>query len=193
MLETYTTPHNEQEHQVEYRYLIPDGNDGDIAVWAAQEITASKTMLPKSPEELLSLFQEGRSVVIVNSENKPVAHAAVTIVYDNAGVIEIGGVIVDPSERRKGLGTAAVMGAVALGRDKYPGWYQMALCNLASLPLFVKLGATEIDAKTAQEVVPPEAWEACITCPSFQMAKSQGKICCDTPVSLEAIDPYNQT
>ena len=192
MLETYKTSQKEGINQTEYRYLIPDINHVSIADWVSKEITSSKTMLPKSTKEVLDLFQEGRSVIIVNDDGHPVAHAAITLVYDDAKVIEIGGVIVHPSERRRGLGAAATLGAIALGKEKYPGWLQIALCNAASLPLFIKLGAIEMDAKTAQEAVPSEAWEACATCPNFLAAKAQGKICCDTPVSLEAIDPYNQ-
>jgi len=189
MLETYIISHLESEAKTEYKYLIPGPEDVDIANWAAKEITDSKTMIPKTTEELLNLFQEGRSVVILDYQNKPIAHAAITFLYSNS-VIEIGGVIVDPKERRKGLRSAVVRGAIALGKDNFPGCIQMALCNQYSLDLFLKLGAQELDLQTALKVIPQEAWELCSSCPNQVQAKSQGKLCCDTPVSLESVNPY---
>ncbi|HEX9805062.1 MAG TPA: GNAT family N-acetyltransferase [Candidatus Dojkabacteria bacterium] len=181
MLEIYS---NQKEISLEFSTIIEaDETMVEEAEWVAKQITESKTMLPKSTKEILQLFAEGKSILIVGDMGQPIAHGAVTFTYDDAKFLEVGGIIVDPMKRREGLGMLATEAAIGLASVKYPGWTKMALCNNASLPIFLNLGA-EIVTFENLEIVPKEAWEACLTCPSYRLTKSQGKICCDTPVII---------
>jgi len=153
------------------------------AVWVAKLITGSKTMLPKSTEEVLQMFAEGRSVLIIDDRGQPIAHGAITFVLNEVKVLELGAIIVDPEKRGVGFGMLAAEAVVGLASVKYPGWKKMALCNNASLPIFLNLGAQIVTFENLNEI-PKETWEACFDCPSYKLAINQGKICCDTPVII---------
>lgn len=174
----------QKEQLLKYSAVIEaDETMVEEASWVASRISESETMLPKTTEDILALFAEGRSVLVVDDMGHPIAHGAVTFLYEDAHVLEVGSIIVDESRRGQGLGMLATESAIILATLRYPGWTKMALCNQASLPIFLKLGAEVVTFENL-DVVPSEAWEACLTCPSYHAAKGQGKICCDTPVII---------
>lgn len=169
------------EETIETHIVIPDRNSTRIAKWVSKEVSASGSMLPKTEEAVLEMFGDQRSVVLVDNGGEPVAHAAITFVYDTDKVVEVGGVIVSDKWRKKGLGKQVTQASIDLARVKYPGWTMIALCNEQSLPIYLGLGATVLDIDKL-EIIPKEAWEACASCPNYAETKKRGKICCDTLV-----------
>lgn len=163
--------------------IVPDETMVDLANWVSELTSNAGTMLPKTEEQVLEMFSQSRSVILLDEEGNPVAHSAITFIYENQQVVELGGVIVTSSKRKKGLGTLAAQAAMSLADTIYPGWKKLALCNDASLPIFVALGGKIVTYDDLADV-PVEAWEACKTCPNYAAAKAQGKICCDTPVIM---------
>lgn len=166
-----------------YQVIEADGSMHEFAAWVSALTLESKTMLPKTVDEVLTMFDEGRSVMILSDDGTPIAHAAITFLYEEAHVLEVGGVIVATEMRRRGYGLLAAFAASELASEKYPGWTKMALCNLASLPIFLRIGGLIVDHQSLA-MIPEAAWEACLTCPSYPETKAAGKICCDTPVII---------
>lgn len=165
----------------ETQIIVPDKSYTDIAEWVANEITMSGSMLPKSTDDILEMFDCSRSVVLVDGSGKPVAHAGITFVYSDEKVVEVGGVVVDRSHRKKGLGKEIVQASIDLANLQYPGWKKIALCNEQSLPIYLSLGSTVMEIDDIN-IIPKEAWEACLSCPNYIETKKKGKICCDTLV-----------
>ena len=165
----------------ETKIIVPDKSCVEIAEWVAKEITLSGSMLPKSKGDIVEMFDDNRSVVLVDSVGKPVAHAGITFVYSEEKVVEVGGVVVDQSHRKKGLGKEIVQASIDLANLNYPGWKKIALCNEQSLPIYLSLGSTIMEINDIG-IIPQEAWEACVSCPHYAETKKRGKICCDTLV-----------
>lgn len=162
---------------------VPTGTDFELALWVSELTRLSETMLPKSVDEVLTMFVEGRSLVISDQDGQPLAHSAITFLYSDARMVEVGGAIVAPEKRRKGFGTIAALAVTELAHEKFPGWKVMVLCNAASLPIFLRLGGKVVGFEDLDQI-PTEAWEACLICPNYQKTKEAGKICCDTPVLM---------
>jgi N-acetylglutamate synthase-like GNAT family acetyltransferase len=167
----------------ECRLLIPDETEIDLARWVSTLTTNAGTMLPKTAQEVLDMFAQGRSVIILDGDGVPMAHSAVTFIYEEQKFVELGGVIVDPDSRKKGYGKLAAQASVVLAESNFPGWKKLVLCNEASLPIFLGLGGKIVTYEDLAEV-PVEAWEACSTCPNFATVKAQNKVCCDTPIIM---------
>lgn len=163
--------------------LVPDETRVDLAQWVSEMTTTAGTMLPKSTEEVLTMFSESRSVILLDEQGLPVAHSAITFLYTNQQVVELGGVIVSPEKRKMGLGMLSAQAVLALAENNYPGWSKLVLCNAGSLPIFLALGGKIVTYDDLASV-PVEAWEACTTCPNYAETKAKGKICCDTPVLM---------
>jgi N-acetylglutamate synthase-like GNAT family acetyltransferase len=163
--------------------IVPDETRVDLAEWVSKLTSTAGTMLPKTEEEVLQMFSEKRSIILLDETGNPVAHSAITFIYKDQHFIELGGVIVAPEFRKKGIGTLAAHASIVLAETYYPGWTKLVLCNAASLPIFLGLGGTVVDFEQLSSV-PVEAWEACTTCPKYAQTKAQGKICCDTPVII---------
>ena len=82
--------------------------------------TYGEHMLPKSPEEIMALFADGKSVLVYEQRiDELVGHAAITAVYDGFG-IEVGSIIIPIAHRRKGIGGVATLAALELAQEKYP-------------------------------------------------------------------------
>lgn len=160
---------------------IPGEGDVEMAAWVAKEISGSGSMLPKSTDDVLEMFREQRSVVLLGMSGELIAHAAVTFVYQEDKVVEVGGVIVSDKWRKKGYGKQAIEASLDLARINYPGWQKIALCNEQSLPIYLSLGSTIMEVEDLN-IIPKEAWEACVSCPHYAETKRRGKICCDTLV-----------
>lgn len=139
----------------------------------------SKSMLPKSSEEIEAFIQNGKAVVVVDENNKPVGFGAQTFDWPD-GWKELGAVVVDPKKRKQGIGSKVVTELVE--KAKSAGGKPFALCNNKSIDLFLKNGGEVIDDPN---VLPTEVWSQCVNCPNYKKAKRQGKICCDTPVIIK--------
>lgn len=139
----------------------------------------SKSMLPKSPEEIQVFIDDGKAVIIEDGKGKPLGFGAQTFDWPDDWK-ELGAVVVDPKKRKQGIGSRVVTELVE--KAKSVGGKPFALCNDKSIGLFLKNGGEIIDDPN---LLPPEVWDECIKCPNFKKAKAQGKICCDTPVKIK--------
>lgn len=162
-------------------FVVPDGSMVAEAVWVSEMTSKAGTMLPKTVEQVLALFAEGKSILILDEKEQPIAHAAITFLYEEDQMLEIGGLFVKPEKRSPDhfysiLATQAIL---TLANERYPGWKKMALCNDKSLPILLKFGAEVIGLDKAS-LLPKAVWEACTTCPNLERARAVGKLCCDT-------------
>lgn len=138
------------------------------------------TMLPKEPEEIKHILTHGVSAVIWDGE-KPVAFAAVAYEWPNNWK-ELGGLVVHPDYRKKGIGHKVTEMLIEEAKGAYPDANLFALCNKDSLKIMLDFGAEII---TDTSILPKEIFGECLKCSNYQKAKSEGKICCDTPVLIK--------
>lgn len=147
-----------------------------ISAWTKE----SGTMLPKTLEDLMTLFKNNDSVLVFDDEGMLVSHAAITYTYPD-GSVEIGCVITDKEKRKNGAATQAVKQILILANTKYPEKKKFALANEQSSVLFEKIGAIKIPTTH----LCAEVWEPCQICPR-KPKQELGKsfVCCDTPYDL---------
>ncbi|HUC94384.1 MAG TPA: GNAT family N-acetyltransferase [Candidatus Saccharimonadales bacterium] len=141
----------------------------------------SNSMLPKSPDEILKYLMEGKGVLVLNQEGEIAGFGAVTFNWPDNWK-ELGAVIVDPGKREHGFGHKVVKELIATAKEIFPDSKLFALCNDKSLKIFLDNGAEVI---TDSDLLPLEVFGECVHCPKFIEAKNQGKICCDTPVTIK--------
>ncbi len=165
-----------------YSVLVPDHNFSKEAETISAWTFKAKTMLPKSTKEIKQFVNEGRSVFVWDQNLGLVAHAAITFFW-SLNWAELGAVVVDPEQRGKGWGTIAVIALLGLVKEKFPDKKPFALCNIYSLGIFMRAGGQIIKDPN---LLPNEVWKECNNCPNFQKAKSEGRLCCDTPVLLNS-------
>lgn len=146
--------------------------------WAQKisDWTQNSTMLAKTPDDMVALFERGHSVVMVNAKGEPVSHAAATFVYSD-GSIEVGGVVTPVEHSRKGLATHAVAALITHLQYLYPEQLLFALANEKSAPLFAKIGGQVMQSWELSS----EVWGPCASCTS---PKKTHTACCDTAYKL---------
>lgn len=143
----------------------------EISLW-----THNPNMLPKTQEDILNLFEESRSMVILDASGKIAGHVAFTKTYPD-GSLEIGSLVTNPLLLRKGVAGRAIKELFAHGHNLFENFNQrkvFALANEASLPVFLK---KDFSLSLDPDSVHPDVWKECIACPVF--AARQGKSCCD--------------
>ncbi len=147
-----------------------------ISEWTKE----SKSMLPKSSEEIKAFINNGKAVVVVDGDGNPEGFGAQTFDWSD-GWKELGAVVVDPKKREKGIGhkvvSSLIQKAKSNGDEKL-----FALCNDKSIKIFLDNGAEVIEDPNE---LPADVWSECANCPNLIKAKKQGKICCDTPVKIK--------
>lgn len=167
----------------EFSIKQAENSDSVFAPLISQWTKNSGTMLPKSTEEMMDMFQKGHSVLVFNGSQEPVSHAAITFIY-NDGAIEIGCVVTDQLKRNRGAGTTAIKAILSLANAIYPNNMKFALANSASAPLFEKLGARKMISTELSD----EVWGPCATCPKIpQQIPGKPFTCCDIPYDLTCI------
>lgn len=164
-------------------FILPTTDRKDLISWVVEQTTQSGTMLPKSETEVVNLFAQQNSLMLLDAKGKPIAHGAISVIYEVEHTIEIGGIVVAKDMRNKGLGSQITALTIEMATIKYLGWSKLAFCNQHSLPIFLKLGASAVTEKNAH-LIPSEAWLGCMTCPKQSEANSRGKLCCDTVVII---------
>lgn len=172
--------------QIEYKAEVarPDDYASAEAVsdWINSAIANGTNMLPKSREDILILFANGQSVLVLNDAMEPIGHAAITEVYSNC--VEIGAMVTSSDWQRKGIGTRALRAVLQTARMKYPEKTIFALANNQSGPLFTKLGAQIID----ESELDAEVWTLCAKCPALPVCSDGDSFkCCDTAFDLTKI------
>lgn len=171
------------EKENDFSVYYPTRDDLEFAQVVSQWTINYGNMLPKTPEQVLEYFGDENSVLIMNTANILISHAAITAIYsDNS--IEIGSVATNSNFQRMGAATIAVRQAIRLAKSKYPNGIVFALANKFSSKLFEKMGApTMISTDVSQDV-----WTPCLKCPNFN-PPLEGDIfqCCDTPYNLSNV------
>jgi N-acetylglutamate synthase-like GNAT family acetyltransferase len=175
----------EQEKNGSVKLVIPSVTPGDYSGFASvvSEWTYfyQSQMWPRTSEKILSYFQKGQSVLLIDGQtNQLYAHAAIKWISNLNPVLEIGTVVANPEFKGQGWGLKAVSLVIKLAKEKYPGYQFFAFCNFESLGLFKKLGWIEAEKSD----LPDEVWEGCNKCPNKNKALAAGKLCCDTVVIL---------
>lgn len=151
---------------------------GYIALVSAWTFLYKDSMWPRSPEKIALNFQNGRSVLLVHSQNRELlAHGAIKWKSAKHPILEIGTVVVNPNYKGLGLGTEVTRATVDYAREKHPDRLSFAFCNASSLGIFKRLGA--IEAKKTD--LPSEVWDGCAECPNKPKPETE-KFCCDTIV-----------
>ncbi|MBI2032462.1 MAG: hypothetical protein HYT09_02330 [Candidatus Levybacteria bacterium] len=141
------------------------------------------TMLPKSPEEIIELFLQNRSAVVVNAMEDVVSHAAAAFIYTD-GSVEFGALVTGGDFQGKGAATMATEFLLGVLGDRYPNKTIFALANPMSAKLFQKIGAGVMD----YSLVTDEVWKNCANCPNNPSGNPDVFIgCCDTPYDLTDI------
>ena len=176
---------NGNEKHAQFSVRNPNEEDTALAEKIAAWTASAGSMIPKTPEDILKLFQAGNSVVVMNNEGREMSHGAITYTYPD-GSVEVGGVYTDSELRGQGGGTRVIKETIALAKKKYPGKIIFALANEASAPIFEKLGATEMQCAELDQ----EVWEPCAQCPrNPQLLGTCTEFkCCDTPYNLTHIE-----
>lgn len=170
-----------EKNSLEYKIHVPNKYDLDHAIQLSALILESGSMLPKSVDELLLMFDQGKSVVLTGSNGELLAHGAITFVFEEQKMLEIGAIIVGRNFRGKGLGKIVTSEVIALADNRFPGYIKIALCNENSLPMFLKMGAIEVKYDDL-DVDPGVFLSECVNCPRYKDAVGRGKQCCDTLV-----------
>lgn len=168
-----------------YTTVIPDATRVEwaktISDWTIKADANGGDMLPRSPEDILGLFNKGHSMVLVGEDGKLLSHAGATFEYPD-GSIEVGAVCTDGNEQQKGYATKTVEALLIHLKEMYPDRKLITLANEKSVPLFRKLGGTKmVTAELHNDV-----WLACKDCRRKPPADSNGELfkCCDTPYNL---------
>ncbi len=143
------------------------------------KLTKTGTMLPKEPESVLQFMDSGDCVILWDND-VPIGFGAITFHWPN-NFMEVGAVVVKEEKRGNGLGHKIVQDLIELAKTKYPDAKLFALCNDNSIKLFLDNNGEIINNPND---LPDEVWKECQNCPKFMLAKSQGKLCCDTPVLI---------
>lgn len=169
----------ETEIKPNFKVYIPTGEDiamaGVVSDW-----TKGENMLPKTCEEILSLFRFGNSVLIKNEKGILISHAGITFTYDDNWK-EIGAVATNKDFRRIGAASTAVKELMKTALKKEPKSKFFALANNLSAGLFKKLGGKRM----LSTELPSGVWTLCKSCPNYKTPE-EGLIfrCCDTPYNL---------
>lgn len=170
-----------ENKNLEYKVVVPNKSDSVYAEILSKFILDSGSMLPKSTEELLAMFDEGRSVVLTSRTGELIAHGAITFVFEQEKLIEIGGIVVNSLYRKMGYGKMITREVVDMARKNYSDYFIIALCNDSSLPIFLELGARAVEFDSIGLDM-SEVLGACPACPKHKEARQNGKVCCDTLV-----------
>ncbi len=166
-----------------YVAYIPTGEDQNLAMevssWIQGEVDNGGTMLPKTPGDILGLFKDSRSVVLIDVKTlKPAGHMAFTEEYPD-GSLEVGAVVVNKEFRGNGAADEMMSQLLKLGEKTIPDFSKrkiLALANEASYKMFLRTGYRDAEREELHE----DVWKLCENCPR----KSENGLCCDVPVTL---------
>lgn len=104
-----------------------------------------------------------------------VGYNAALIKYPN-GLIEIGGMFVNPDFRGKGVATAIKAEILKLMGAQFPENSLITFCNPSSERLNRSFGFRD----ASLDEVPVEAYELCTNCNRQAQAQAIGQVCCDS-------------
>jgi ribosomal protein S18 acetylase RimI-like enzyme len=114
---------------------------GSVRRWAL-ESPFSPWASPPSTEDLRGALADPEVAAYVLLEReRPVAYGEIWS-ESSSDEIELARIIVDPNERRRGLGTALVRGLIDIARQRVdaPVWVRVLPDNIVALACYAKLG-----------------------------------------------------
>ena len=166
-----------------------------LASWMAM----SESMIPKTSGQIQSLIEDGKYIVLI-AEGSVVAGCGTTFVFEGPAengemkkVPEVGGLVVNPNERKKGFGTDAAVAYVLYAQEQDPDTQYIVFVNGQSAGIFTgELHATPMTQEQIIADMPrPIYTEGCATCPK-KPAKWDATApiselaagCCDTPCAI---------
>lgn len=169
---------------VEYRQVIPDHwhihYAQQVSDWIAAAIKKEIPMLPKEPEAVLDLFGRGLSVIAVEPKTDEMAAHVCLYPYCRARIVEVGGAIRNPRQEFSGAAAVATVWAIRRARELFPDRKIIAIANsVGAKALLGKHGGRVM----SYDVLPPETFELCGTCPRKD-ERQPGQKCCDQPIDL---------
>ena len=169
---------------VEYKMIIPDRwhiqYAQQVSEWIAAAIKKEIPMLPKDPEAVLDLFNQGLSVVAVKPSTGEMAAHVCLYPYCEAPIVEGGGAIRNPRNEFSGAAAVATVWAIKRARELFSERRIIALANpIGAKALIEKHGGRVI----CHDELPPETFELCGTCPR-KNERQLGQKCCDQPIDL---------
>ncbi len=170
--------------QLEFEVYEAGNSDHEAAAQLAQAWQAAEhpRMLPLGPEEmsahpmgLVAFLREGEDP---EDERVFAGYNAVVHKYED-GTLEVGGLIVNPELRKRGIALAIKEEIVRRLNEVYPDEKIITFVNENSHAVNKRVGFEEVGF----EEVPAGALDLCAACPS-KTELDIGKICCDTPLAL---------
>lgn len=141
---------------------------------------ASGEMIPLDPRKIV----HHRLGVLGFLDGELAGYAAVTEVY-SPSVVEVGGLVVNPDMRRRGVGSALIRRVINQAREWLAPDQVFAFANEKSKPLFEQLGGVLVT--DVMNDLPDEVWKLCNVCPRYQEACAVGKQCCDRVLDITGI------
>lgn len=112
-------------------------------------------------------------------------YAAITLVYSSE-VIELGGLVIDPSFRGRGIAGKLTRNIIARAGEMWPNAEIIAFANEKSGRVFNRLGAHRIE--DPENELMPEVWKTCSLCTGFkEYVTEMGERCCRRVYDLSEI------
>jgi N-acetylglutamate synthase-like GNAT family acetyltransferase len=132
-----------------------------IADWIRKEAEKG-LMLPKDPKEIAQKLSVGMALVALKDDKEPVGYCE--LLEWTPHVVEVGGLIVKPEERRQGIGSSLALAAARLARTRFPKATIFCLAeNEISQELFQELGGRIFRKKS----LPDSVWSICPDCAHY--------------------------
>lgn len=160
---------------------IPSPGETGLADTVSQW-TQGQNMLPKSPEDIMTMIADGRLMIAENATGELVSCMGFVEPYPD-GSVEVGTLVTSEEHRGKGAGTFITKQTISYVRSLFPDQTIFGLTNQNSKPLFLKLGGTEMRTSQLCDAV----WEACEDCPNKPETTGEVFMCCDTPIEVTHI------
>ena len=169
---------------VEYKMIIPDRwhiqYAQQVSEWIAAAIKKEIPMLPKKPEAVLDLFNQGFSVIAVEPSTGEMAAHVCLYPYCKAPIVEVGGAIRNPRNEFSGAAAVATVWAIKRARELFPERRIIAVANPVGAKALIEKHGGKI---LSHDELPHEAFELCGTCPRIAYKTLRQK-CCDQPIDL---------
>ncbi|MFH0739532.1 MAG: GNAT family N-acetyltransferase [bacterium] len=124
-------------------------------------------MLKRDESDIVAKIVSQEAFLVLNNK-KPVGYVEldawpIEAKIENNLLVEIGGLVVDPEYRHRGIGTDLVKEAVQLSQKRFPGRRIITLANKNSFPIFEKAGMEEIEKR----YLPEALWSVCPRCKDY--------------------------
>lgn len=161
--------------EIHYEIFNTANTTHKAAADVLQTWTASEHMIPLSFQKISSHLLG--VLAFTGKDNELLGYRAVTESYDNGNWLEIGGIVIDPTKRGRGLGQIVANTQFQLAKETYPSSNFVIFANPTSIRISQNQG---FEVVSSISDVPSEALDLCKQeCKQFTSACRMGRICCD--------------